>query len=120
MASALPGVKRKGRLRRLGEQAIVRWWFWYGLGRRYDYKEEMSDEHDPYRQLPPGQHPPGYVMYKTERNENKTNNVLLTCLLGIMGFMGLQIWLMNGEMREMKATMNLVLIRVGLTTPPPQ
>ena len=62
-----------------------------------------------------------YNQTKNGSNGNgngRTNNILLTCLIAIVGFVGLQVWLMNGEVKAMSATMQLIVQgRIRLPNP---
>lgn len=96
MVSAVPDVKQRGRLREYARQAYMRWWLWYGLGR----KDEMSgtDEHDPYSYAP-HHNPPRYVINRTDNNNGANKIVwwaaaaLVTLYLTLMT--GAQVWMLN-------------------------
>jgi hypothetical protein len=50
---------------------------------------------------------------------SKFNSAMLACLLAIMGFMGIQLWQMNGRMAAFEATLTLMVQRSGIAVPPP-
>ena len=68
-----------------------------------------------------GGEPPRHVNYhqtKSNGSGDKLNTVLLACLLAIMGFIGIQVWMMNGRMGAFEATLTLLVQRSGITVPP--
>ncbi len=62
--------------------------------------------------------------YSQSKNGNgnggpdRATAVLLTCLLGVVGFMGVQVWMMNGRMAAFEATLSILVQRSGVTNPP--
>ena len=68
-----------------------------------------------------GGEPPRHVHYhqtKGNGHGDRLNTVLLGCLLAIMGFIGIQVWVMNGRMAAFEATLTLLVQRSGIGTPP--
>lgn len=71
-----------------------------------------------------GQRPVHHHHYTQSRSNggsdnSKTNTILLGCLLAIVGFIGIQVWMMNGRMTAIEVTQNILLSRSGIATPPP-
>lgn len=63
--------------------------------------------------------PPRHVHYHQTKNGDRANTILLACLLGIVGFVGMQVWMMNARMSAVEVTLSLLVQRSGLATPPP-
>lgn len=72
-----------------------------------------------------GGQPPqiNHYHYSQSKNGNgnggKTNTILLAALLAIVGFVGIQVWIMNGRMAAFEATLTLLVQRSGIAQPPP-
>lgn len=66
-----------------------------------------------------GVDPPRHVHYHQTKNggSERANTILLAALLAIVGFMGIQVWLMNGRMSAFEATLNLLVQRSGIAAP---
>lgn len=67
-----------------------------------------------------GVDPPRHVHYHQIKNGgDRTNTILLAALIAIVGFVGVQVWVMNGRMSAFEATLNLLVQRSGIAAPPP-
>jgi hypothetical protein len=81
---------------------------------------EVTADEDEAEQLSPRVVHNHYSQSKLSNgNGDKLNTVLLACLLAIMGFIGIQVWIMNGRMGAFEATLTLLVQRSGIATPAP-
>lgn len=59
-----------------------------------------------------------YTQSKNGRGDGiNINTVLLACLIGVVAFVGAQVWSMNGRMAAFEATLTLLVQRSGITNP---
>lgn len=66
-----------------------------------------------------GVDPPQHVHhYHQTKNGHTQNTILLACLIAIVGFVGLQVWLMNARMSAVEAMVSLLVQRSGIAIPP--
>jgi hypothetical protein len=54
----------------------------------------------------PADNQPGY--YNSTNGRFNINNVLLMCLLAIIGFLGIQVWTMNDRLARVETTLTFL------------
>lgn len=49
---------------------------------------------------------------------SRLNTILIACAIGILAFMGTQVWTMNTRLASVEVVLNLLVARSGIASPP--